>query len=115
MNAIIVVGSSDVGVSASWNSAMGLAESCRSSYAYGSIAVHSCELGCCFDRRVMRLKAASAVETHRRQPHFVPVRVVASGRGCICHFEGRTSSSSLRMLMAAWILVLCAQKNGEFD
>ena len=59
---------------------MGLAESCRSSYAYGSVTVHSCELDCCFDRRVMRLKAASAVETHRRQPHFVPVRVVAIGR-----------------------------------
>ena len=62
-----------------------------------------CELGCCLDRRVMTLKAASAVETHRRQPHFVPVRVNA------------ISSSSRRMLMAACILVLWAQKNGEFD
>ena len=67
---------------------------------------------CCLDRRVMRLKAASAVEAHRRQPHFVQVRVVAIGKRL--HFEGLTSSSSRRMLMAACILVLWAQKNGEF-
>ena len=81
MNAIIVVGSSNVGVrAASGYSAMRLAESCRSTYAYGAATVHSSELGCCLDRRVMRMKAASVVEAHRRQPHFVPVRVVAIGK-----------------------------------
>ena len=79
MNAIIVVGSSNVGVRASSGySAMRLAESCRSTYAYGAVTVHSSELGCCLDRRIVRLKAASAVD--RRQPHFVPVRVVAVGK-----------------------------------
>ena len=81
MNAIIVVGSGNISVSASaWNCAMGLEQSCRSSYAYGSVTVHSCELGCCFHRCVMRHKAASAVETHRRKPHVVPVRVIVIGR-----------------------------------
>ena len=58
MNAIIGMGSSNVGVrAASGYSAMRLAESCRSTYAYGAVTVHSRELGCCLDRRVMRLKA----------------------------------------------------------
>ena len=93
MNAIIVVGSSNVGVrAASGYSAMRLAESCRSTYAYGAVTVHSRELGC-LDRRVMRLKAASAVEAHRRQPHFIPVRVVAIGKRL--HLQFRRSDKLL--------------------
>ena len=60
--------------------------------------MHSRELGCCLDCRVMRLQAASAVETHRRQPHFVPVRVVVIGerphRRSIIEDEQRVKSVS---------------------
>ena len=84
MNAIIVVGSSNVGVrAASGYSAMRLAESGRSTDGHGAVSVYSRELGC-----FMRLKAASAVEAHRRQPHFIPVCVVAIGKRLLLPFRG---------------------------
>ena len=86
MNAIIVVGGSNVGVRAA--SGYSVAESCRSTDAHGAISVYSRELGCRLDRRFMRLKAASAVEARRRQPHFIPVCVVAIGKRLLLPFRG---------------------------
>ena len=73
---------------ASGNSAMRLPESCSSTDSHGAITVYSRELGCRFDRRFIRLKAASPVEAHRRQPHFIPVCVVAIGKRLLLPFRG---------------------------
>ena len=74
---------------------------------YGAISVYSRELRCRFDCRFLRLKAAPAVKSHWRQPHFFPIRALTVG--------GLISSSSRRMLMAACILVLWDQKNVDCD
>ena len=88
-NALIVVGSSYVGVhSATGNGAMILPESCRSANAHGAISVYSRELRCRLDRRFMRLKAASAVKSHRRQPHFIPICALTVGGRLLLPFRG---------------------------
>ena len=65
-----------------------LPESGRSTDAHGAISVYSRKSGCCLDRHFLRLKAASAVEAHRRQPHFIPACVVTIGRRLLLPFRG---------------------------
>ena len=73
----MVMGGCNVRVRASArDSAVGLAQSRRASYANGPVTVHSSKLSCCFHCSIMRHKAASAVESHWWQPYIIPVCVV---------------------------------------